>query len=505
MPRARACRSSGSAARAPRLRAAALAAALAAGLALAACDEASDFISTDATLKPAEESPTSGPDDTTVPTDTGTTGSTDPTASSGPTTATDPTATTEPPPELSLDDTVPAAVAALDDFWERRYPELFGGDYESLADVIAISSTNPVVECGGEPINGPILAAGGNALYCSDGDYIAYDARTLIPQLYRRMGDMAVLVVFAHEWGHGMSERAGLRGPTIGLEQQADCFAGAWAGDVNAGDNGVLQLSPGDLDEALAGLLQFRDPPGTDPLDPGAHGSAFQRIDAFRRGFVGGAGTCVTLHEDPPVDEGAGPVEGDLPREIITGFTVDALDAYWEVTFPELGEGSYRSFPTQPFRGGSPPACAGVPPEQMVGRVTYCPSGAFVTWDENGIDALNDLGDFAVSAAIADAWGAGILDQLGVDGDAGQLGLAADCLAGAWAGGFARQEFEVTDENGELIVIAAGDLDEAVSGFLFTSGTVGADASFDADQTAAFDRTTSFQEGFVSGPDACLA
>ena len=60
-------------------------------------------------------------------------------------------------------------------------------------------------------------------------------------------------------------------------ELQADCFAGAWSADIQNGERSVLQLEEGDLEEAMAGYLLFRDPPGTRPMDPAAHGSGFVR------------------------------------------------------------------------------------------------------------------------------------------------------------------------------------------------------------------------------------
>jgi hypothetical protein len=65
----------------------------------------------------------------------------------------------------------------------------------------------------------------------------------------------------------------------------------------------------------------------------------------------------------------------------------------------------------------------------------------------------------------------------------------------------------VGDDGTPVLVLSAGDPDEAVAGFLIQSGTAGAGASFDADQTAAFDRTAAFQKGFESstGPATCLS
>ncbi len=54
-----------------------------------------------------------------------------------------------------------------------------------------------------------------------------------------------------------------------------------------------LTLSPGDLDEAIAGFVVFRDAPGSPEDDTDAHGSAFSRIGAFQDGVINGAEACL--------------------------------------------------------------------------------------------------------------------------------------------------------------------------------------------------------------------
>jgi predicted metalloprotease len=481
--------------------------ALALVLVAGACSTSADGSASDATLKPGRESgtTTTGVGETTTTDD----GSSTTETGSGPTatSSTGPTQTTlgDPNDQLTLEEAPTVAVQSLVDYWERTYPTVIGGTYEPITDVFAVRSRNPEIECGGEVINELILANGGNALFCSDPIFIAYDARGLIPNLFRQIGDMAVLVAFAHEWGHSVSEQAEyFSRTTFGSEQQADCFAGSWAGDLAAGSNDVLTLSPGDLDEALTGLLALRDPPQVDPRSEGAHGSAFQRIDAFRRGFEGGAQACTTLHETPPRDLGAQGDAFDLELPELLPLTTQALDLYWAEEFTQLGGSTYTTITTMPFRGASAaPACSGLSADQIVGQIMYCPSGDFVAWDEDLVEELWEQGDFAVSAAIADAWSAGILARLKVPGDAAALGLQADCLAGAWTGAISRAE--VLDEQGDAVVtLSPGDLDEAVAGFLFQSGTAGANASFDIDKTAAFDRTAAFQNGFENDASDCL-
>jgi predicted metalloprotease len=137
-----------------------------------------------------------------------------------------------------------------------------------------------------------------NAFYCGADDYIAWDDESLMPALYDNFGDFAVALVIGHEWGHAVQARAGVTGPTrFDLEQQADCFAGAWVAWIILEQSPNLTLSPGDLDEAIAGFVAFRDDPETAIDDPGASGSAFARVGAFQDGVISGAQACVPYAE----------------------------------------------------------------------------------------------------------------------------------------------------------------------------------------------------------------
>ena len=76
---------------------------------------------------------------------------------------------------------------------------------------------------------------------------------------------------------------------SIELELMADCMAGAWAQDV--GTRGLLQA--GDIDQTIQFTLQYLgDPPGVDPYNPQAHGTAEQRAAAIKGGYNEGFLAC---------------------------------------------------------------------------------------------------------------------------------------------------------------------------------------------------------------------
>jgi uncharacterized protein len=142
--------------------------------------------------------------------------------------------------------------------------------------------------------------------------YCPPDARVYIDlsfyeELARRFGapgDFAQAYVIAHEMGHhvqnllGIEKRVrqgsgpaeGADGNSVRLELQADCFAGIWAHSTNQ----RALLEEGDVEEGLAAASAVGDDrlqkqaTGTVQPETWSHGSAAQRSQWFKRGFVSG-------------------------------------------------------------------------------------------------------------------------------------------------------------------------------------------------------------------------
>jgi hypothetical protein len=169
----------------------------------------------------------------------------------------------------------------IDAFWRREF-NARGWQYQSPKELQGYAQrirTN----CG--------LASLNNAFYCRVNHAIYYDSR-LIANQFDRVGDFASVIIIAHEWGHAIQ---GLRDIfsrtqfTIQTELQADCFAGAYTRDAN--QRGILE--PGDVDEAAEMLQKIGDPANTPWYARGAHGTAAQRVSAFRIGFEKGVMGCL--------------------------------------------------------------------------------------------------------------------------------------------------------------------------------------------------------------------
>jgi len=160
----------------------------------------------------------------------------------------------------------------IDQFWQRTFDEA-GWDYTAPKRVQAYSGRLRTA-CGRVPSY--------NALYCRNANSIYYDVRLLQTQ-FGNIGDYAPATIIAHEWGHAIQAQRGLfrqTRSTASLEQQADCFAGAYTRDAAA--RGVLEESDVQEGTDLFGKLGSSR----------SHGSAKQRTAAFRAGLKDGVEAC---------------------------------------------------------------------------------------------------------------------------------------------------------------------------------------------------------------------
>jgi predicted metalloprotease len=387
---------------------------------------------------------------------------------------------------------VKAALADVDSFWRDNWSKVGSGAYRTVSGgfyAFGDGSTPPCVE--------DARAVAGNAFYCPEQDVIAWDEVNLVPRLQKNYGDLGVGLVVAHEWGHAVQVRAGVTDqPTIFMEQQADCYAGAWVADARR-RNDVFKVDDDTLDTAMAGFLELRDPVGmTNASSPGAHGTAFDRIRAFQEGVDDGVGRCADYQLDqlPLVaidfqsyeDYASG---GNLPLADSVDLTVKDLEDFWAERGADLGGSAGATVPTVDVDGTGRESCRGS--VTLAGKVTYCPSTNTVTVPPDlAAKAHGKIGDFALSALIGAGWSAAVLDGSG-QLPSQQLAReeAANCLAGAWT----RSVFD-GDREGAQLSLSPGDLDEAVAAMLGTrSGTTG----------TGFDRVTAYRQGFTDGVAAC--
>jgi predicted metalloprotease len=395
-------------------------------------------------------------------------------------------------------DTVTRALRDVERFWSDAYPEIADGAAFTpiKGGYHPYSRSKPAPPCGEQQ-----TAYQPNAFYCPDGDFIAWDAETLIPQLYGDFGPLLVGFVFAHEYGHAIQSRLGITDqPSVVLEQQADCFAGAWTANVLAGRSTAFSgVTPAQLDSTVAGMLLLRDQPGTAAQNPQAHGNAFDRIRALQDGVEKGVSHCADYNADnvpvtevPFTSEAEAATGGDLPyADAVRALSEDA-QAYWSKAYPKVTGQPWENLPVQPFSSGSAPSCA-APDTSAGGAAFYCPAGDFVAFDDEqlGRALYQRIGDNAVGMLLGDLFARAVQDRrgAGTQDRAGQL--AVDCFAGAWTNDL------LTRDAAAGIRLSPGDLDEAVAALL-AFGRAGGQQ-----QTTAFDRIAAYRGGVLKGLSSC--
>jgi predicted metalloprotease len=404
------------------------------------------------------------------------------------------------PDAMSYRELIDVAVIDIQAFWEDAYPEAYGEPFEPIPDsrLFPAGADELPPPCGDQEIAPDDVAD--NAFYCFPDDYVAWDDESFFPALYRDYGPFTVAVVLAHEWGHAIQGRALIDAPSIVAELQADCFAGAWTRYVADGESPALELEASALEQALAGLIAFRDEPGSDVYDDEAHGSAFDRINAFQEGFEDGVAHCATYPESPPLvldlpfeSDAEYESGGNLPLdEAIEAAAID-LNSYWS----EAEEGFVEIDAVQPYDpdGEELPVCGSreYTREELAFSIFYCAADNYVGFDETLVEVVyREMGDFGVATLLATQWGLSAQMQAGLEEETGDTVLQRTCFAGSWTGDVAagRSDF----------ALSPGDLDEAIQAILGFAGDGGAD---DVGYGGAFEQVQAFRDGFFYGHDAC--
>ena len=417
-------------------------------------------------------------------------------------------------PPQSYDNFLNAAFADITQFWADNYSSVYGSAFEPVQGIYAsYPGRSPLPESceGGVPYEAVEM----NAFYTTCGDIIVYDDFQLLPDLVARLGAAAVGVVAAHEYGHAIQARAGifdLNLPTVDTEQQADCFAGAWAAHVALGESDTLTFDDTDVKSGIIAMIEVRDPPGIDVAsDPSGHGSGFDRVGAFQEGFIKGITRCADFIANPNpridlifLDQEDADSGGNLPyAEILEALPI-ALDTFWKPTL----EGSNIAFTSPTFvpfdPNGAAPTCDGQSVEQLRNDATFCSNNTIVYDDVFVQDLYGRLGDLSFGYPLASAYSDAVQVALQSQLVGEPRELLNDCLIGAWIVDIVPVVDQAAGTIGprnpnQEILLSAGDLDEAV----ITAVALGDEASTTNVVGTAFEKIDSFRAGVLGGLAGC--
>lgn len=351
------------------------------------------------------------------------------------------------------DRAVAAVLADLQDFWIAQIAAAGGpalrppaGGYVSMDSTASIGSAL----CISDPAQ-----IAGNAFYCPQGDGIVFDSAALVPVLLGAYGSAGLAAAFAHEFGHAVQAQIGPtpqerqqdpgRYPSILIEAQADCDAGAFLAWASSGNTQRLHLPPSSLVRAVAPLLDFRDAATVSPADPTAHGLGLDRLSFLLVGFRGGSTACPAMtRDDLPLTLGRPGVTTGPPSTLPRfSSTEDVLAA----ARTSVGQ----------FSAGVPGAPGAVPAP-----------------DPADLALSTRIGQFAAAAAVAIAAG-----QASTGTRSG-----ATCFTGAWTA-------SVFGKAGaDTLGSWPTDADEAMDLIRSRPGV-------------SFDELAAYADGFHRGPAAC--
>lgn len=399
------------------------------------------------------------------------------------------------------------AVNDVEDYWNSAYRRTFGADFEPVSFLLSVDPTDylsPEV-CGGDADE-----ISGNASYCLLDNSINWDRSEqsgLVPVARKYFGDMGVVGITAHEYGHAIQHNAGLvqrRTDTLIKEQQADCFAGAYLRWAAEGHSPRFALSTGDgLSHVLAGAIAIRDPLIGDPFAAlgDTHGTALDRVSAVQMGFDQGPKQCAKIN-DTEIQRRRGGLPDSLfdPSGNDSDTTIDA--GTLATTLDILNQVFHPAHP--PVLSTESPVCG-----NPVQAAAYCADTNTITVDlpklaQMGIPADESQGfliqgDNTALSAFTSRYVLALQHERNLPLDTPEAAMRTACLTGA------AQRAMTTSRptaSGQTLILGPGDLDEAVAGLL-TNGVAASDVR-GVPVPAGFTRMSAFRAGLLGdGADAC--
>jgi predicted metalloprotease len=341
---------------------------------------------------------------------------------------------------------------------------------------------------------------------------MAWDTVNLTNDLLDNFGPFTLAIVVAHELGHAIQQRHEIldgRFITFVTEQQADCFAGSYTQHVQQGDSKEFKVTPADLDAALGGFLLIRDPIGTDPVsDENAHGSAFQRINAFADGLKDGAAKCKT-YEDlafnfvPEVEPGTlDQVQSlDLPFDEVEPLVTSNLEGFWTAAFGQIAASKkWTRASVNPFDPARGVTCGdkSFKGDDAVGKYLYCADDDTISWDEAELmpEVYSKIGDLGQAEIIGKLYSQRAQHLAGLPVDTVAATLQADCFTGVWVATTKTDEVNSGLPDSAVVRLSPGDLDEAVATFLAFGAKAAEVKAGTAERGTAFERLDAFRSGF---------
>ncbi len=332
-----------------------------------------------------------------------------------------------------------ATLADLFDYYGSTFEADFGQPYVPPAHLVSYDSTDKDATVCGQDVYQFV-----NAFYSDSCDTVAWDRGIMLPEMISDIGTLAPAVVLSHEIGHDVQHELGVPDSTstLVLEQQADCYAGAYWRWVADGHSKYFSFNQTEgMRQMLLALFQGHDPVGSSGQGDLDHGNGFDRTYAATLGYSSGAVRCSKIDKAEIDKRGQEfPFDGipqqygnvDITKDVLSGI-IGTVDDYFTQTAP-----GYSAPTLDTFDGQSPPSCDGY---QASYPVTYCPTTNTVSYNlaelqrvgtpTAGWQSVN--GDFSAIVLLVSryALAAQAAGHSAITGN--NAGLRALCYAGTWA------------------------------------------------------------------------
>jgi predicted metalloprotease len=177
------------------------------------------------------------------------------------------------------DQTLQFAQGTLPTFWKTVFPDSFSKPFDAPT-VKSFDGTAPGCTGGGSRQLG----------YCASGNTVYFDEPDLIRPAYKDIGDWAVATAISLPYSLAARHELDRSTDDAAATKSAVCLTGWYTAQAfNGAFVGTLQLSPGDVDEAVRFLLRYGV---QNDVFPNVHASGFELLRAFRDGFLQGGKAC---------------------------------------------------------------------------------------------------------------------------------------------------------------------------------------------------------------------
>jgi predicted metalloprotease len=177
-------------------------------------------------------------------------------------------------------DTIDLVDHTLPTFWTGTFTDSFHKTF-TPPTVTAFSGSAPAC-----------LASGGTTRelgWCASDRTVYYDERDLTKPAYDRVGDWAVATAISLPYAEAARAQLGRSTDDAAATRSAVCLTGWYTARVFDRAFSPVQLSPGDVDEAVEFLLAYGV---QDDVFPHVHATGFELLRAFRDGFLQGGHAC---------------------------------------------------------------------------------------------------------------------------------------------------------------------------------------------------------------------